>query len=278
MAASERRPPERMDTVDEPKRLPEGRSGTQVWRSSRGVHRTVGPWTPTVHAYLLHLETEGYRGAPRVLGFDEEGRELLTFLDGEVLADPQWQPGEPGSWPEFARTEEALVAVGVLLRELHAAAASFEPRDPQWKQYDWPVLLEGEIVCHGDLGRHNTVYRAGRPVAFIDWDSIRPNHPLIEFGEAAWNFVPLGDERYFSKSGFGATPPLDERLASFAAAYGLMDPERIHWGLQQAKQRHAENFRYWPLTAGHAAVGLQMIADDLHWLERNSELLLRRIP
>ena len=32
-------------------RMPEGRSGTEVWRSRRGVHRTTGPWTATVHAF-----------------------------------------------------------------------------------------------------------------------------------------------------------------------------------------------------------------------------------
>lgn len=264
--------------MDEPMRLPEGRSGTLVWRSSQGVHRSVGPWTPTVHAYLSHLEAAGFRGAPRVLGFDEDGREVLTYLEGDVLADPQWQPGEPGLWPEFARTEESLAAAGELLRDLHAAASTFAPRDPLWRQYDWPLLLSGEIVCHGDVGRHNTVYLRGVPMAFIDWDSIRPNHPLIEFGNAAWNFVPLGDDSYFSGSDFRSVPPLDARLALFADAYGVRDPEQVLWGIQQAKQRQAENFRYWPLSAGHAGIGLEMIAADLSWLGRKSEFLLRRFP
>jgi hypothetical protein len=263
--------------VDQPVRLPEGRSGTLVWRSSRGVHRTVGPWTPTVHAYLTHLADAGYVGAPLVLGFDEDGRELLTFIEGEVLADPTWQPGQPGMWPEFARSEESLAAVGSLIRELHDVARDFKPQNPRWKQYDWPVLVGDEIVGHGDLGRHNTVYRDGLPVAFIDWDTIRPVHPIIEFGNAVWNFVPLGDERYFAASDFVGVPPLDERLALFAGAYGLTDRDQVLWGIEQAKQRHAENFRYWRLPAAHAAVGLQMIAEELIWLSRNQDFLLRRI-
>jgi aminoglycoside phosphotransferase (APT) family kinase protein len=36
------------------------------------------------------------------------------------------------------------------------------------------------LAAHGDLGPHNTVYRDGTPVAFIDWDGARPNEPLIE--------------------------------------------------------------------------------------------------
>jgi aminoglycoside phosphotransferase (APT) family kinase protein len=55
-----------------------------------------------------------------------------------------------------------------------------------WRRHSAPALGVGEGVCHGDIGPHNTVYRAGLPVAFIDWDTIRPNDPIVEFGESAW--------------------------------------------------------------------------------------------
>jgi len=84
-----------MEDVSREERMPAGRSGTKVWRSNRGVHRPTGPWTSTVHAFLRHLETVGFAGAPRVLGTDEVGREVLSFIDGDVLADPEWQPGRP---------------------------------------------------------------------------------------------------------------------------------------------------------------------------------------
>jgi hypothetical protein len=48
-------------------RLPEGRSGNRVWRLGGQVLRNSGPWTPTVHAFLGHLEHSGFVGAPRVL-------------------------------------------------------------------------------------------------------------------------------------------------------------------------------------------------------------------
>jgi len=241
------------------------------------VHRPVGPWTPTVHAFLSHLEASGFAGAPRVLGFDDQGRELLTFVDGSVLADPLWQPGEPGPWPPYAQTEEALIAAGRLLRDLHVASASFRPVDPIWKQYAWPVLLAGEIVCHGDIGRHNTVYRDGRPIAFIDWESIRPNLPLLEFGAAAWKFIPLGTDEYFEASDFPNRPDLAARVALFAGAYGETDPPRVLWALQQAKQRSAEAMRYWPISAGDAATTLGMAATDLQWLERTGAELVSRL-
>ncbi|MFE0465507.1 aminoglycoside phosphotransferase family protein, partial [Kitasatospora sp. NPDC058965] len=55
----------------------------RVERIGRTVHRPVGPWTPAVHDLLHHLEAVGYELAPRVLGFDDQGREVLTWIDGE---------------------------------------------------------------------------------------------------------------------------------------------------------------------------------------------------
>ena len=164
--------------------LPQGRGGFIVTRSAKGVHRPAGPWTPTVHAFLEHLTAQGFDGAPMPLGFDDSGREVVSWIEGEVLSDPEWEPGLPTPWPAYAQTEEVLVEAGDLIRRLHEAAATFRPPTPIWKQYAWPMLLEGEIVCHGDLGPHNSVYRDGHLVGLIDWDAIRPNGPDIEFANA----------------------------------------------------------------------------------------------
>lgn len=256
-------------------RLPEGRSGTRVWRSGEGVLRSTGPWTATVHAFLRHLEEVGFEGASRVLGTAPDGRELLTFLEGEVLADPEWQPGQPTPWPDFARSEECLVAAARLLRRFHDAAASFvPPASAVWRQHGCPLLGEGEIVCHGDVGPHNTVYRDGLPVAFIDWDGIRPNSPLVEFGNAAWHFVPLGDDAYFEASDFPAHPDLPRRLARFARTYGVTDADELLWCLHQAKQRSVEAAKYWPVSPAQGAAALRQVADDLEWLDNNAAALV----
>ncbi len=254
--------------------LPPGRGGGSAWRSGPSVHRTSGRWTETVHAFLRHLEAEGFDGAPRVVGYDDQGRERLTFLEGDVLADPSWQPGEPGPWPLYAQTDEALAAMARLLRRFHAAAATFRPSSPVWKQWDWSELLPGDIVCHGDIGRHNTVYRDGAPVALIDWDSIRPNDPLIEFGVAAWNYVPLGTDEYFAQSGFERRPDLPRRLAIFATEYGVMDREDVAWAVHQGKQRSVESMRYWPVKPADASRFLELVANDLAWLAHEQDRLV----
>jgi hypothetical protein len=91
--------------------------------------RPMGPWSPAVHEYLRHLETAGFEGSPRVLGI-EDNREVLTFTDGDVAVDPQWQPGHGNRLPRYARTDLALRGVADLLRELHSAAAGRWPISP----------------------------------------------------------------------------------------------------------------------------------------------------
>ena len=237
------------------------------------VRRATGPWTPTAHAYLRHLERRGFRGAPRVLGLDNDGREILTFLEGVVPSDSAWELGTPTPMPPDALTEEALGRAATLIRALHDAALDFVPAAPVWREYDRPTAL-GEIVCHGDLGPHNTVYRDGLPVGFIDWDGARPNLAELEAAQAAWWFVPLADEEYLRGFGFSEPPDVGRRLRVFFAAYGLADPERILWLLPQAIQRSTERLRYWPdLDAGGAARILRYAASQLEWFAANADVL-----
>lgn len=90
------------------------------------VHKPAPPWTSTVHALLRHLEDVGFVGAPRALGFDDEGREMLTYLPGETVGDQ-----EP--WPASVWSDATLLQVGRWLRRLHDATATFvPPPDERW--------------------------------------------------------------------------------------------------------------------------------------------------
>src|SRR3954454_4914319 len=90
------------------------------------VHKPAAPWTPTVHALLRHLEDAGFDGAPRVLGFDDHGRELITYLPGETV-------GDRTPWPPWVFVDSTLVQVGRWLRRLHDATADFPPPpDERW--------------------------------------------------------------------------------------------------------------------------------------------------
>ena len=87
-----------------------------VHRRGNVVIRDAGPWTPAVHALLRHLEDAGFAAAPRLVGsgLDTDGRELLTFIEGEFT-----QPGP--------RSLDGAAAVGRMLRDLRQATGSFRP-------------------------------------------------------------------------------------------------------------------------------------------------------
>jgi aminoglycoside phosphotransferase (APT) family kinase protein len=205
--------------------LPAGRMTSGIVRRGNRIWRPMGPWSPAVHEYLRHLEAAGFAGAPRVLGIEGD-REVLTYLPGEVAADPAWQPGHGHRLPAYTRTGESLRAAARLLRQLHDAAAGFQPGPTGYRFHPYPPL-PGEVVGHGDLGPWNTVYVGGLPVGFIDWDGAKPVVPLTDLAAAAWAFVPLAPAAQLTEAGFERPEEMAARLASFVTAYGLADPASV---------------------------------------------------
>jgi len=204
--------------------------------------RPMGSWSPAVHEYLRRLEASGFGGAPRLLGIDGD-REILTFIDGDVANDPEWQPGRGHRLPPYARTEQALHGAARLIRALHEASACFRPAVTSYRFRTAPPK-NGEIVSHGDLGPWNTVYRDGIPVAFIDWDAAQPVRPLDDLAGAAWTFVPLAPPRQLREAGFDPLPGLPARLRSFVDAYGLTDRTTILPALRQPVLHDPEPLRW----------------------------------
>src|SRR5689334_21504921 len=95
--------------------LPSGRMTSGLVRHGDRVRRPTGPWSPAVHEYLRHLDSAGFEGSPRVLATGD-GWEELTYIEGEVAFDPDWQPGRGNRLPPQARTCRALAGVGRLQR------------------------------------------------------------------------------------------------------------------------------------------------------------------
>ena len=48
------------------------------------VRRPPGPNAEFVRALLRLLEQRGFGGAPRLLGRDDQGRDVLTYVEGRV--------------------------------------------------------------------------------------------------------------------------------------------------------------------------------------------------
>ena len=179
---------------------------TGAARVGATVRRGTGSWTPAVHALLRHLEQAGFDAAPRVIGIDHRGREILSYVEGTTSADP---------CTSFA-TDDQLIDVARQLRLYHDATLAFPRRD----DYRWRFLVgaprTGDVICHNDIAPYNTVVADGRLAAFIDWDFAAPATRLWDIAHAVWRFVPLYDDE-----AFGTPAQQARRLSLFCNAYTL---------------------------------------------------------
>jgi Ser/Thr protein kinase RdoA (MazF antagonist) len=190
--------------------LPGGNLGGAV-RDGDTVLRATGPWTPAVHALLDRLDGL----APRPLGVDSGGRERLEFVPGEVVADAR------------AIGDDALAAVGRLIRACHDATAGWPgPAGAAWRRL--PGAPDGgEVICHNDLAPYNTVFRDGRPAAFIDWDFAAPGPRAWDLAHAVWRFAPWSDAGDPAVAGGRARVLLDAYGLSERAGFVALVRERM---------------------------------------------------
>lgn len=197
-----------------------------VVRVGDTVRRPVGPHSPLVHALLTHLESVGFEGAPRFLGIDSSGREVLSYIEGEVAGRPR---------PPWIADEIRLASVGRLVRAYDDAAASFTP-PPDVPLGTAPTELPGippapayppELIGHVDITPENVVFRNGRAYALIDFDLAKPATRADEMYNAMMWWVPLSDPRDVDPLLQGVDVPRRSRI--LADAYGLSgtDRERI---------------------------------------------------
>ncbi|MFG1803909.1 aminoglycoside phosphotransferase family protein [Micromonospora carbonacea] len=201
--------------MDQEQRLAGGNTGGAV-RIGDTVRRTPGPWTPSVHALLRHLEAVGFDGAPRARGFDEHGREVLSFLPGETV-------GVTRPWPAWAHSDDALCQVARWLRDLHAAVAGFVPPvGARWREGG--VWRPGLIVGHNDAAPYNAAWADGRLVGFFDWDLAAPVTREWDLAFTAFAWVPLHARHVVAAEGFTAFADRPRRLRMFLDAYGHPGP------------------------------------------------------
>lgn len=171
-----------------------------------------------MHGLLRHLEARGFDGAPRFLGVDDQGREMLTYVAGEVGAYPL---------PAFMWSDEALTGAARMLRRLHdASLGHVAPEGAAW-QFTYPDTNRHEVICHNDVAPYNTVFVDGRPRALIDFDTAGPGPRVWDVAYAAYTFVPLAS---FAPGADGSTAPYAparhaeeraRRLSLLRDAYGL---------------------------------------------------------
>ena len=187
----------------------------QVVRVGPHVLRPSSPHSSSVHAFLRAVRAAGFDGAPVPVGIDDDGRERLVFVEGDVPLSP---------YPAWSQSDHALASVARLLRGLHDAARGFDPRGLSWAG-GLADPAGGTLVCHNDVGPDNVVFRNGVAVALLDFEFAAPGRPVYDLAHLARLCVPVDDELDQARLGW---QPADRpaRLRLVADAYGLDEAGR----------------------------------------------------
>lgn len=199
-------------------------------------------------ALLQHLERVGFAGAPRHLGTDAQGREVLSYVVGHAVTHP---------YPDWALDEAALLSVADLLRSFHEAVDGFDASGHRWPG-PVPPPFRTSLVTHNDPNLDNVVFRDGRAVALIDFDLAAPGSRVWEVAGASRLWVPLRLDGDVDDVRVGQQL---ERLSAFVDAYGLDADERA--ALPEAVL--ANHDWLYGIVAGEAAQGHEAFAQ--YWRE-----------
>ena len=192
-----------------------GRITKGVMRVGDTVRRPASANSGFVAELLQVLAHQGFGAAPRYLGQDDEGRDILSYLDG-------WVPTKFQRW-----TDGQVGAVGVLLRGFHDATRHSR------------LAARHPVICHHDVGPNNFVFRGDRPVALIDFDTAEPGSPLEDLGYAAWTWCIA--------SKYDDVDRQAAQVRVLVDAYGLAQPERDAV-VDAILERQSRNVRFWVET------------------------------
>jgi len=239
-------------------RLPGGGMGGAV-RAGGTVRRAAGPWTPNVQHLLAHLRAAGVAGVPAPLGVDDRGRDVTEHVPGDVPRYPL---------PAWVWRDEVLADAAALLRRVHDASASFDRSGTGWRL---PPREPAEVVCHSDTSPDNMVFRDGRLVALIDWDTAAPGPRTWDLAYLAYRLVPLGPAG--ADPGPLPVPERRRRLDLLCRSYGGVRPGDV---LAALPVRLRELARFTRERAGGDTrllghVGLYL--DDAAWVEARAAAL-----
>jgi Ser/Thr protein kinase RdoA (MazF antagonist) len=209
-----------------------GRLTSGVVRVGETVRRPVTPASAFVARLLAHLADHGYAACPRHHGQDASGRDVLSFVAGEVV----------GRWRRFPDSDVAAVAA--MLRGFHEASRGLAHDVIGFSRDLYSGYTGADaVVCHHDPGPNNVLLDRGVPVAFIDFDFAAPGHRLEDLGYLAWSWC------ISSRPDRGPAPEQARQVRVLADAYGLDDPDRFRL-LPAVRARMKRNLVFWHRLLG----------------------------
>jgi len=252
-----------------PEEIPLGGNLQAAVRIGDTVHRRAGPWTPAVHALLRYLEGVGFP-APRVIGMDGQGREVLRYIAGEAYPDRRVAEEPP------KKAEAHLVEAAKLLRRYHDVIASFRP--PPGAHWRLIAPTRYELICHNDWAPWNALLVGGRVSVMTDWDLTGPGDRLRDVCNAVYCWAPLIAL---------VDVPIDvrvNRMRMFLDAYDLADRSALLLTLRQ-RLYYVADFIDRAAAAGDSGmrnvVGMSVPRNmrdlDIAFLDRNWATLQRAL-
>lgn len=187
-----------------------------IFKVGDRVYRPAGPWTNQVHAFLSHLRIEGFISAPEPFGFDDSGREIVSFIKGEVSNYPL---------SSNAASIKALISSARLLRDYHSASQTFLSKhntDPT--KWQLPCRFPQDVICHGDFAPYNVVLNGEKAIGIIDFDTCHPGPREWDVAYALYRWSPFMNPN--NNDGFGVIEDQIARARLFCDAYGLSENSR----------------------------------------------------
>jgi hypothetical protein len=183
----------------------------QVIRQGNSVLRPSNPHSVSIHAFLTALRANtGFNGASLPIEIQDDGRERLVFVEGDVPIPP---------YPLWAQSSDALASIALLLFEFHTASALVAPHLLTWSD-ELADPSGGSIVCHNDVCMENVVFRDGVAVGLLDFDFAAPGRPLYDLAQFARMCVPIDDDMSAALLGWQITDHPD-RLRVVTEVYEL---------------------------------------------------------
>lgn len=198
-----------------------GGNVSNVYRSGDTVRRELKPDSPKIHQLLKHLEKKDFSYAPKFLGIDEKGREVLSFIEGEA-----------GNYPlkDYMWSDDVLIEIAKMLRLYHDSVCDFS-FDDSWQSID-NTPKPFEVICHNDFAIYNIIFKYERPIGIIDFDVAGPGPRLWDIAYTLYTCVPLS-RFYLSETGENVyynslqhAKRIKQRIRLFFESYGEGIEER----------------------------------------------------
>ncbi|MBW3695672.1 aminoglycoside phosphotransferase family protein [Vibrio sp. T187] len=147
------------------------------------VVRPSGAYSRSVHLFLGFLNQSGLTCVPEFLGYDENNKEILSYVEGQTYNYPL--SGDIASG-------QALESAAKLLRSIHDESVEFvQSHDVVNLEWMLPAQLPIEVMCHGDFTPYNVALQKEQVVGVFDFDTCHPGSRVWDVAFSVYCWAPF---------------------------------------------------------------------------------------